>query len=100
VYFVVIREQGRAWNALVPMREQDQWPERVEFINRLADQNLLILAGPVGDGNPYRAMLVIRAEDDGQAAAWLEDDPWTTVGVLETKSVERWEVLVGQFAST
>ena len=82
------------------MRERDQWPEHVEFINRLADEGFLILAGPVGDGNPHRAMLVIRAEDDRQAAARLEDDPWTTVGVLETKSVERWEVLVGEFAST
>jgi hypothetical protein len=38
VYFVVIREQGRAWNALVPMREQDQWPEHVEFISRIAEK--------------------------------------------------------------
>jgi hypothetical protein len=45
-------------------------------------------------------MLVVSADDEGQVAARLEDDPWTTVGVLETKSIERWEVLVGEVAST
>jgi uncharacterized protein len=100
VYFVVIREQGRAWNASLAMREQEQWPEHVEFTNGIADEGFLIVAGPVGDGNPYRAMLVVGADDEGQVAAGLEDDPWTTVGVLETKSVERWEVLVVEFVST
>ena len=100
VYFVVIREQGRAWNGSLAMREQDQWPEHVDFINGIADEGFLIVAGPVGDGNPYRAMLVVSADDEGGAAARLEDDPWTTAGVLETKSVEPWNVLVGEFAST
>jgi hypothetical protein len=45
-------------------------------------------------------MLVVSADDEGQVAPRLEADPWTTVAVLETKSVERWEVLVGEFAST
>jgi len=100
VYFVVIREQGRAWNASLGMRAQEQWPEHVEFINGIAEEGFLIVAGPVGDGNPYRAMLVVSADDERQAAARLEDDPWTIAGVLETKSVERWDVLVGEFAST
>lgn len=100
VYFVVNREQSRAWDASLAMREQDQWPEHVEFINAIADEGFLIVAGPVGDGNPYRAMLVVNADDESEAAARLEDDPWTTVDVLETKSVERWDVLVGEFAST
>src|ERR1700687_1787135 len=89
VYVVVIREQGPAWNASLPMREQEQWPQHVEFINGIADEGFLIVAGPVGDGKPYRAMLVVSADDEGQAAARLEDDPWTIVAVLETKSVER-----------
>jgi uncharacterized protein YciI len=82
------------------MREQQSWPEHVKFINGVADEGFLIVAGPVGDGSPYRAMLVVSADDADQVAARLEDDPWTTVGVLETISIERWDVLVGEFAST
>ena len=82
------------------MREQEKWPEHVEFINAVADEGFLVVAGPYGDGNPYRALLVVSADDEVQAAARFEDDPWTTVGVLETKSVEPWNVLVGEFAST
>lgn len=45
-------------------------------------------------------MLVVSADDADQVASRLEDDPSTTVGVLETISIERWDVLVGEFAST
>jgi hypothetical protein len=45
------------------------------------------------------ASSVVSAASPEEAAARLEEDPWTTGGVLETRSVERWEVLVGEFAS-
>ncbi len=99
MYFVVIREQGRAWDRSLGMREQEHWPEHVEFINGIEDEDFLLLGGPVGDGNPYRAMLVVSAADAAEVAERLEHDPWTTAGVLETRSAEPWEVLVGELAS-
>ena len=94
--FAVIREQGPGWDTSRGMREQDKWPEHVDFINGIADEGFLLVAGPVGEGNPYRAMLIVNAEDAAQAAARIEADPWTTAGVLETKAIDRWEVLVGE----
>jgi len=98
VYFVVMREQGPGWDTARGMREQDLWPEHVEYVNAVAEEGFLLMAGPHGVGDPYRAMLVVSAASPEEAAARLEDDPWTTGGVLETRSVDRWDVLVGEFA--
>jgi uncharacterized protein len=98
MFYVVMREQGPGWDAARSMREQDLWPEHVDYVNAIADEGFLLMAGPHGAGDPYRAMLVVSAASPEEAAARLEEDPWTTGGVLETRSVERWEVLVGEFA--
>ena len=29
-YFVLINEQGPAWNSSLPMREQNEWPDHAE----------------------------------------------------------------------
>jgi uncharacterized protein len=99
MYFAVIREQGARWDPSRAMREQDYWPEHVDFINGVADEGFLLLAGPLGDGNPYRAMLIVNAEDEVEVSTRIEADPWTTAGVLETRAIDRWEVLVGEFAA-
>lgn len=98
MYFAVIREQGSRWDSSLPMREQDKWPEHVQFINSVADEGFLLMAGPVGSGKPYRALLIVAGDSQDEVATRLDDDPWTTFGVLETTSVDRWDVLVGEFA--
>jgi uncharacterized protein YciI len=114
MHFVVIREQGPGWDTSRGMREQDHWPEHVLFINGLADEGFLVLAGPVGaagsgDGGSsaltgavgdrvYRAMLIVSAGSEREVAARFENDPWTRFGQLETRSVEGWEILVGELA--
>ena len=99
MYFAVIREQGPNWDASLAMREQDKWPEHVKFINGVADEGFLLLAGPHGDGRPYRALLIVAAASEREVVTRLNDDPWTTARVLETISIDRWDVLVGEFAS-
>jgi uncharacterized protein YciI len=99
MHFAVIRKQGPKWDASRAMREQDKWPEHVTFINGIADKGFLLLAGPFGDGKPYRALLVVTAASEREVDNRLNDDPWTTFGILETRSIDRWEVLVGELSS-
>jgi uncharacterized protein YciI len=111
MHFVVTREQGPGWDTSRAMREQDQWPEHVLFINRLADEGFLVLGGPigaVGSGDTgsvltgavgdrvYRAMLIVSAGSEREVAARFETDPWTRFGQLQTRSIEGWEILVGE----
>jgi uncharacterized protein YciI len=81
------------------MREQDKWPEHVQFINSIAYEGFLLLAGPLGEGSPYQALLIVNAASEADVATRFADDPWTTCGVLETRSIACWDVLVGELAA-
>ena len=61
MYFAVMREQGAAWDPSLSMREQDYWSEHAEFVNGLLDEGFMLLGGPLGEGNPYRAMVIVDA---------------------------------------
>jgi uncharacterized protein len=99
MYFAVTREQGAAWDPSRAMREQDYWTEHAVFVNGLVDEGFLLLGGPLGDGNPYRAMVIVDASSLAAVEARLDEDPWTTAEVLLTKTIDRWEVLAGELAS-
>ncbi|HUJ35947.1 MAG TPA: hypothetical protein VLW51_12100 [Solirubrobacteraceae bacterium] len=69
--FAMIRKGGPGWDQARPLREQEAWAEHAEFMDELAEEGFVVLAGPLGA------------------------DPWTRLGVLDTVSVERWDVLLG-----
>src|SRR5579875_512886 len=107
--FAVIRQQGPGWDRSLAMRQQAHWDEHVTYINGVADAGFLVLAGPisesdapddpttpVGDDRTYRAMLIVEAPTQEAVIDRLEDDPWTVSGALTTKTIERWDVLVGE----
>ena len=111
--FVVLREQGSGWDPSRAMREQDYWPDHVEYVNGIPDE-VFLLGGPLGeleqDGAPdptepvgpnrrYRALLVMRAESEQELRALLDRDPWSSHHLLETAAVYRWEKLVGEIVS-
>jgi uncharacterized protein YciI len=114
--FVVIRTQGPGWDRSRAMREQDYWPDHVVYVNGIVDEGRMVLGGPlgevdangvcidptepVGDDGTYYTLVVLEAEDERELAALVDDDPWSTHGVLETQAIYRWEMLVGEIVST
>jgi uncharacterized protein YciI len=113
--FVVIREQGQAWDRLRAMREQDYWPEHVVFVNRIVDEGRMLLGGPLGEvdqhgksadptepvgtDGTYRTLIVVEADNERELMELVNDDPWSKHRVLETRAIYRWEMLVGEIAS-
>lgn len=94
--FAMIRKGGPAWDGRRPLREQDKWDEHAEFMDALFEEGFVVLAGPLGAGSPeHRVLLVFDADSEGGIEARLDADPWTPMGMLETVSVERWHVLLG-----
>ena len=97
------------------MREQDYWPEHVDFVNRIVDEGRMLLGGPLGevdqDGKPidptepvgpdrtYRALIVIEADNERDLRELVDDDPWSRHRVLATQAIYRWEMLVGEITS-
>ena len=93
IYYAVLRERGEHWNARLPMRQQEQWEQHAAFMDALADEGIVILGGPLGDGEE-KFLLIVAADSEQAIEAWLADDPWTPARLLHTASVERWEILL------
>lgn len=94
IYYTVLRKRGENWDARFPMRQQKQWEEHAAFMDALADDGLVILGGPLGDGEE-KFLLIMAADSEQAIEDRLADDPWTPLRLLRTAAVERWEILLG-----
>lgn len=90
-YYLVKRGRGGAWDDSRPRREQAGWDEHADFMDALTDEGVVILGGPVGDGDGDDVLLVVDVEDEAAIRARLADDPWGD-DMLTIKSVEPWSV--------
>jgi uncharacterized protein YciI len=91
-YFAVTREHGPGWDPSRPMLEQDEWDAHALLMDAMAAEGLIVLGGPLGDGD--HVLLIIDAETEAEIEARLAEDPWTTMGLLRTVRVEPWQVLL------
>ena len=57
----------------------------------LVDEGVIVLGGPVGEGDGDDALLVVQVPDAAAIRERLADDPWTG-GVLTIISIEPWSV--------
>ncbi len=94
-YFVVINEQGPAWDEKRSMRDQKGWDEHAMFMDALADGHFVILGGPL-KYSKHRAMLILNATNEGVLRKRLDEDPWMRTRVLRTIEIYPWEVLLGK----
>lgn len=95
--FAVIRGAGPGWSA-GGIREQPAVDEHAAFMNRLAGDGSVLIAGPLAGSvqNRLRVLLVADAADEAEIHRRLADDPWLRSQRLLTVSVEPWQVLVGE----
>ena len=100
----MIRRGGPAWDASRPLREQEKWDEHAAYMDALFDEGFVLLAGPLGDGHlggvdsEHRVLLVFDADSESTIRTRLDADPWTPMGMLETVSLESWNVLLGSLS--
>ena len=100
-YFILIRERGATWDWSVPMRQQAEWNAHAAFMDALANGGFIAAGGPLGgEDDAARLFHVVHAPDGLEAPsieAIMAGDPWTTMGLLKTVSIEPWTVLLGGF---
>jgi uncharacterized protein YciI len=94
-YFLVERGKGPAWDHSRPRREQAGWDEHAEFMDALADSGVIVLGGPVGEGDGEEALLVVDAPDEASVRALLAADPWPP-DMLTIESIRPWQILLGR----
>jgi uncharacterized protein YciI len=90
-YFLVKHAPGTRWDPSRPRREQDRWDEHAAFMDALTDEGVIVLGGPVGEGDGDYALLVVNLQDEAEIRARLAEDPWAD-GTLVIASVEPWSV--------
>jgi uncharacterized protein YciI len=92
-YFLVKRAHGPSWNTSRLRREQDGWPEHAAFMDELVAEGVVVLGGPVGDGDGHSALLVMEVKDEAEVRGRLANDPWGE-DMLVTESIEPWSVFL------
>jgi len=89
-FFAVTTEHGPAWDDTRPIRQQLAWDEHAAFMDGLVADGLVIMGGPVGDGQ--QALLVMEAPSPGAIRARFEQDPWVVADLLRLGRVQPWSI--------
>ena len=88
--FLVLRlRSGPDYDHRRPLEEQSGWDEHAAFMDRLVDEGVIVLGGPLAD--EYRVALVVDGDDEDAVNATLDRDPWTG-SHLVTDAVEPWTI--------
>jgi uncharacterized protein len=90
-YFLVMEARGPAWDHARGRREQQGWDEHATFMDALAAEGRVILAGPIGEGDGDDVLLIVAMDSEAAIRARLADDPWMDT-ILTITSVRPWSV--------
>src|SRR6476646_7624292 len=95
--FAVTREAGPGWTDGKGAFEQPAVNDHAAFMSRLADQGLVLFAGPLAgtEHDRIRVLLIAEAASEAAVIRRLADDPWVPTQRLVTTSVEVWNLLLG-----
>jgi hypothetical protein len=89
MYLLVVSRSGPEWDASKPMEEQSGWSAHADFMDRLVDDGMVVLGGPVGDGR--LVALAVEAGSEDEIRTTLQDDPWSGTHLV-IESIEPWTI--------
>jgi uncharacterized protein YciI len=95
-YYAVIREAGPGWID-GGIGAQPDVADHTAFMNNLADDGLVVFAGPLAGTETarLRVLLIMEANTEGEIRERLADDPWVHTDRLAIASIEPWNLIVG-----
>jgi hypothetical protein len=62
-------------------------------MDELVEKGVIVLGGPVGDGDGTHALLVMDVASEEEVHERLAPDPWGE-DMLATESIERWSIFL------
>jgi uncharacterized protein YciI len=94
--YCVIREAGPGFLD-GGIAAQPDVAEHAAFMSALAEQGMVLFAGPLAGSETgrLRALLIMRATGEDEIGRRIDDDPWTRTDRLVITSIEPWNVIVG-----
>ena len=88
-FFVVLRRRGPEWDPSSPLEEQSGWDDHAEFMDRLVEQGVVVLGGPLAD--EHRVVLAMEAASEADVRSALGRDPWSGTHLV-VDSVDAWTI--------
>lgn len=74
-------------------------PSHREYLNGLADQGALLVAGAWAPSEAPGGLLVFRAADKAAVQAIVDKDPYSTAGVVANADIREWAPPLGPVAT-
>jgi uncharacterized protein YciI len=90
-YYIVERGKGPAWDHSRGRREQDDWDAHAAFMDGLVEDGVVVLGGPMGEGDGENTLIVVALDSEAAVRARLAEDPWGE-DMLTYVRVEPWSV--------
>lgn len=88
--FAVTTARGPRWDPSRDTRAQAEWDAHAAYMDRLVEQGLIILGGPIGGQPDEVALLAMRADNGDHIQSIFDADPWIISGVLRLASIRPW----------
>jgi uncharacterized protein YciI len=92
-YYLVRQARGPEWDPSRGRRDQPGWDAHVAFIDRLSEEGVIVLGGPIGDVDGRHVVLVVELDSEAEVHARFAEDPWIG-SVLKIESVEPWSLWI------
>jgi uncharacterized protein YciI len=94
--YSVIREAGAGFLD-GGIAAQPDVADHAAFMNGLAEQGLILFAGPLAgtETGRLRTLLIMSTDGEDEIRRRPEDDPWVRTDRLVATSIEPWNVIVG-----
>jgi uncharacterized protein YciI len=95
--FAVHREAGPSWTEGKEAFDQPGVNDHAAFMNSLAEDGLLLAAGPLAgtERGRIRVLLIADGDHESEIAQRLAADPWELAGRITTTRIEPWTLLAG-----
>jgi uncharacterized protein YciI len=95
--FAVTREAGPGWTNGKGAFEQPAVNDHAAFMNDLANEGIVLFAGPLAgsEHERIRVLLIADADSETDIHQRLANDPWVRTEQLVTTSIEPWNLFVG-----
>lgn len=74
-------------------------PAHRDYLRGLADDGALLVAGAWAPAEEPGALLVFRAGDKAAVQVFVDDDPFTTAGVVARADIREWAPPLGPLAT-
>jgi len=96
-YYAVTRNAGPAWTDGNRAFEQPGASDHAAFMNTLAEEGLVLFAGPLAgtEQGRIRVLLIADAPAETDIRSRLACDPWELSKRVVTTSIEPWNLFVG-----